>query len=89
MNLLQRHETSPILPTSLGPISGARGRGWIPRVAAATPPLQGAPPAATIAPWAGVQAIAALALGTETVKAVDMLVGPGDASVAEAKRLLF
>jgi sulfopropanediol 3-dehydrogenase len=37
----------------------------------------------------GVQAIAAMAYGTETIKAVDMLAGPGNAYVAEAKRLLF
>ncbi|MBB3236742.1 histidinol dehydrogenase [Phyllobacterium endophyticum] len=37
----------------------------------------------------GVQAIAAMALGTETIDAVDMLAGPGNAYVAEAKRLLF
>jgi sulfopropanediol 3-dehydrogenase len=70
------------------------------RVAAATPPLNGAPPAATIAAMVlggadeiyvmgGVQAVAALALGTETIKAVDMIVGPGNAYVAEAKRQLF
>jgi sulfopropanediol 3-dehydrogenase len=70
------------------------------RVAAATPPMNGAPPAATIAAMVlggadeiyvmgGVQAVAALALGTETINAVDMLVGPGNAYVAEAKRQLF
>ncbi|MES2434904.1 MAG: histidinol dehydrogenase [Pseudomonadota bacterium] len=37
----------------------------------------------------GVQAIAAMAYGTETIRAVDMLAGPGNAYVAEAKRLLF
>ncbi|MBB2973210.1 histidinol dehydrogenase [Mesorhizobium sp. RMAD-H1] len=37
----------------------------------------------------GVQAIAAMAYGTETIKPVDMLAGPGNAYVAEAKRLLF
>lgn len=37
----------------------------------------------------GVQAVAAMALGTETIKPVDMLVGPGNAYVAEAKRQLF
>jgi sulfopropanediol 3-dehydrogenase len=70
------------------------------RVAAATPPMNGAPPAATIAAMVlggadeiyvmgGVQAVTALALGTETIKAVDMIVGPGNAYVAEAKRQLF
>jgi sulfopropanediol 3-dehydrogenase len=37
----------------------------------------------------GVQAVAAMALGTETIGAVDMIVGPGNAYVAEAKRQLF
>jgi sulfopropanediol 3-dehydrogenase len=37
----------------------------------------------------GVQAVAAMALGTETIAAVDMIVGPGNAYVAEAKRQLF
>ena len=37
----------------------------------------------------GVQAIAAMAYGTESIKPVDMLAGPGNAYVAEAKRLLF
>jgi sulfopropanediol 3-dehydrogenase len=39
--------------------------------------------------FGGVQAVAAMALGTETIAAVDMLVGPGNAYVAEAKRQLF
>jgi sulfopropanediol 3-dehydrogenase len=70
------------------------------RIIACTPPMQGKLHAATIAAMAmggadeiyllgGVQAIAAMALGTETIKAVDMLVGPGNAYVAEAKRQLF
>ena len=37
----------------------------------------------------GVQAVAAMALGTESIPAVDMLVGPGNAYVAEAKRQLY
>ena len=72
----------------------------VPRVAAATPPNEGGPHAATIAAMAlggadeiyclgGVQAVAAMALGTEAVQPVDMLVGPGNAYVAEAKRQLF
>jgi sulfopropanediol 3-dehydrogenase len=72
----------------------------VPRVAAATPPMNGAPPAATVVAMVfggadevyimgGVQAVAALALGTQTIQAVDMLVGPGNAYVAEAKRQLF
>jgi sulfopropanediol 3-dehydrogenase len=70
------------------------------RVAACTPPLNGVPPAATVAAMAlagadeiyllgGIQAIAAMGLGTETIAPVDMLVGPGNAFVAEAKRQLF
>ena len=69
-------------------------------VLACTPPNQGEPHAETIAAMVlggadeiyvlgGVQAVAAMALGTETVKPVDMLVGPGNAYVAEAKRQLF
>jgi sulfopropanediol 3-dehydrogenase len=70
------------------------------RVAACTPPIRGQIPAATVAAMAragadeiyllgGVQAIAALAVGTETIGAVDLLAGPGNAYVAEAKRQLF
>ncbi len=70
------------------------------RVAACTPPLDGMIPDATVAAMhlagadeiyilGGVQAIAALALGTESIDAVDFLVGPGNAYVVEAKRRLF
>jgi sulfopropanediol 3-dehydrogenase len=70
------------------------------RVAACTPPLAGTHPAATIAAMhlagadeiyclGGVQAIAALALGTETIAPVDFIAGPGNAYVVEAKRQLF
>lgn len=70
------------------------------RVIACTPPMGGQPPAATVAAMAlggadeiyilgGVQALAAMAYGTETIQPVDMLVGPGNAYVAEAKRQLF
>lgn len=70
------------------------------RVIACTPPSQGQFPAATVAAIAlagadeiyilgGVQAIAAMALGTETIAPVDMIVGPGNAYVTEAKRQLF
>ncbi|MBZ6106559.1 histidinol dehydrogenase [Streptomyces olivaceus] len=72
----------------------------VPRVAACTPPIRGEIPAATVAAMhlagadeihllGGVQAVAALALGTETVDPVPMLAGPGNAYVAEAKRQLF
>jgi len=70
------------------------------RVIACTPPNQGAPHAETIAAMVlagadeiyvlgGVQAVAAMGLGTATIAPVDMLVGPGNAYVAEAKRQLF
>jgi sulfopropanediol 3-dehydrogenase len=70
------------------------------RIIACTPPNQGEPHAETIAAMVlggadeihvigGVQAIAAMALGTETIAPVDMLCGPGNAYVAEAKRQLF
>jgi len=70
------------------------------RVAACTPPLNGVPPAATVAAMAlggadeiyllgGIQAVAAMGLGTSTIAPVDMLCGPGNAFVAEAKRQLF
>src|ERR1700691_1562900 len=72
----------------------------VPRVAACTPPLNGVPPAATVAAMSlagadeiyllgGIQAVAMMALGTGSVPPVDMLVGPGNAFVAEAKRQLF
>lgn len=70
------------------------------RVVACTPPLGGKPPAATIAAMAmagadeihvlgGIQAVAAMAIGTSSIAPVDMLVGPGNAFVAEAKRQLY
>jgi sulfopropanediol 3-dehydrogenase len=70
------------------------------RVIACTPPMGGKPPAATIAAMAmagadeiyvlgGIQAVAAMAIGTKTISPVDMLVGPGNAFVAEAKRQLY
>jgi sulfopropanediol 3-dehydrogenase len=70
------------------------------RVIACTPPINGRLPAATITAMAlggadeiyvlgGVQAVCMMALGTESVSAVDMLVGPGNAYIAEAKRQLF
>lgn len=72
----------------------------VPRIAAATPPFKGEPAPAVIAAMqmggaheiyvlGGVQAIGAFAIGTESIKPVDMLVGPGNAYVAEAKRQLF
>lgn len=72
----------------------------VPRVVACTPPIQGEIPAATVAAMAmagadeiyllgGVQAVAAMAVGTETIDPVAMIAGPGNAYVAEAKRQLF
>jgi sulfopropanediol 3-dehydrogenase len=69
-------------------------------VIACAPPFRGKPAAAIVAAMhlggadeiyalGGVQAIAAMALGTATITPVDMLVGPGNAYVAEAKRQLF
>ncbi len=72
----------------------------VPRIVAATPPVGGEPNPAVIAAihfggaheiylLGGIQAVGAMALGTESIKPVDMLVGPGNAFVAEAKRQLF
>lgn len=72
----------------------------VPRVTACTPPIRGEIPAATVAAMhlagadeilllGGIQAVAALAVGTETIGRVDLLAGPGNAYVAEAKRQLF
>ncbi|WP_420006361.1 histidinol dehydrogenase [Arenibacterium sp. LLYu02] len=72
----------------------------VPRIVACTPPFKGEPNAAVIAAiklggaheihvMGGIQAVGAMALGTETIKPVDMIVGPGNAFVAEAKRQLY
>ncbi|MCA3448060.1 MAG: histidinol dehydrogenase [Rhodobacter sp.] len=72
----------------------------VPRVIASAPPVRGEPHPAIVAAMqmggaheiyvlGGVQAVAAMALGTETIRPVDMLVGPGNAFVAEAKRQLY
>jgi len=72
----------------------------VPRIAAATPPFKREPAPAVIAAMhmggaheiyvlGGVQAVGAFAIGTDAIKPVDMLVGPGNAYVAEAKRQLF
>src|SRR6202140_65971 len=69
-------------------------------IIACAPPFHGGAPPAIVAAMhfggadeifvlGGVQAVAAMALGTETIAAVDMIVGPGNAYVAEAKRQLF
>jgi sulfopropanediol 3-dehydrogenase len=70
------------------------------RIIACAPPYRGGPHPAIVAAMhfggadeifvlGGVQAVAAMALGTETIAPVDMIVGPGNAYVAEAKRQLF
>ena len=70
------------------------------RIIACAPPHHGGPHPAIVAAMhfggadeiyvlGGVQAVAAMALGTDTIKPVDMIVGPGNAYVAEAKRQLF
>lgn len=72
----------------------------VPRVVACTPPIRGEIPAATVAAMklagadeiyilGGVQAVTAMAVGTETIAPVNMIAGPGNAYVAEAKRQLF
>ena len=72
----------------------------VPRIIACTPPFKGEPNPAVIAAMhlggaheiyviGGIQAVGAMAFGTETIDSVDMLVGPGNAYVAEAKRQLF
>ena len=69
-------------------------------VTACTPPIRGEVPAATVAAMhlagadeilllGGTQAVAAMAVGTQSIRRVDMLAGPGNAYVAEAKRQLF
>jgi sulfopropanediol 3-dehydrogenase len=72
----------------------------VPRIIASAPPVKGEPHPAIVAAMhlggaheiyvlGGIQAVGAMALGTETIEPVHMLVGPGNAFVAEAKRQLF
>jgi sulfopropanediol 3-dehydrogenase len=72
----------------------------VPRIATCAPPYRGGPAAAIVAAQhlagadeiyclGGIQAVGAMALGTASIAPVDMLVGPGNAYVAEAKRQLF
>ncbi|PQM58306.1 MAG: histidinol dehydrogenase [Rhodobacteraceae bacterium] len=72
----------------------------VPRIIACTPPFKGQPNPAVVAAMhlggaheiyvlGGIQAIGAMAIGTDSMSAVHMLVGPGNAFVAEAKRQLF
>jgi sulfopropanediol 3-dehydrogenase len=72
----------------------------VPRIIAAAPPVDGEPHPAIVAAMAmggaheiyvlgGIQAVGAMAIGTESIDPVHMLVGPGNAFVAEAKRQLY
>ena len=89
----------PLLASAHMTIVTAKAAG-VPRVIACTPPIMGEIPSSTIAAMyfagadeiyilGGVQAIAAMAVGTETIGKVDFIAGPGNAFVAEAKRQLF
>jgi sulfopropanediol 3-dehydrogenase len=72
----------------------------VPRIVASAPPVKGEPHPAIVAAMhmggaheiyvlGGIQAVGAMAIGTETIEPVHMLVGPGNAFVAEAKRQLY
>ncbi|KAI0474036.1 histidinol dehydrogenase [Xylariaceae sp. FL0804] len=89
----------PLLASAHMTILTAKVAG-VPHVVACTPPIAGEVPDATVAAahlagadeiflLGGTQAIAAMALGTETIRKVDFIAGPGNAFVAEAKRQLF
>ncbi len=89
----------PLVASAHMTVATARVAG-VKRVIACAPPFNGKPMPAIVATMAlagadeiyclgGVQAVGAMALGTETMDPVDMIVGPGNAFVAEAKRQLF
>jgi sulfopropanediol 3-dehydrogenase len=89
----------PMVASAHMSIVTARTAG-VSRIVACTPPNQGAPHAETIAAMAlggadeiwvlgGIQAVAAMGIGTDSIQRVDMLCGPGNAYVAEAKRQLY
>lgn len=89
----------PLLASAHMTIVTAKVAG-VERIAACTPLIRGEVPDATVAAMhlagadeiyllGGIQAVAALAVGTETIRPVNMLAGPGNAFVAEAKRQLF
>ncbi|WP_122322713.1 histidinol dehydrogenase, partial [Pseudomonas amygdali] len=89
----------PLLASAHMSIVTAKSAG-VPNVTTAAPPFMGNPAPYIVAAHhlagadniyclGGIQAVAAMALGTESVKAVDIIVGPGNAYVAEAKRQLF
>jgi sulfopropanediol 3-dehydrogenase len=89
----------PLLASAHMSVITARVAG-VPRVITCAPPFEGRPAPAIVAAQhlagadtiyclGGIQAVGAMALGTESIEAVDMLVGPGNAYVAEAKRQLY
>jgi sulfopropanediol 3-dehydrogenase len=89
----------PLLASAHMTIVTAKVAG-VERVAACTPLIKGEVPDATVAAMhlagadeiyllGGIQAVAAMAVGTETIQPVNVLAGPGNAFVAEAKRQLF
>ncbi len=89
----------PMVASAHMSVATARVAG-VPRIIACTPPFNGAPNPAVIAAMhlggaheiyvlGGIQAVGAMAIGTETIDPVHLLVGPGNAFVAEAKRQLF
>lgn len=89
----------PMIASAMMSVATAKVAG-VKRVIACTPPKDGQPYPATVATMAlagadeiyvlgGIQAVAGMAIGTATIAPVDMLVGPGNAFVAEAKRQLF
>lgn len=89
----------PLLASAHMSVVTARVAG-VPRIVTCAPPFQGKPAPAIVAAQhlagaheiyclGGIQAVGAMALGTGTIAPVDMLVGPGNAFVAEAKRQLF
>jgi len=89
----------PMVASAHMSVATARVAG-VPRIVACTPPWRGKPNPAVIAAihlggadeiyvLGGIQAVGAMALGTKTIEAVHMLVGPGNTFVAEAKRQLY
>jgi len=89
----------PIVAAAHMSVATAKVAG-VPRIIACTPPFNGEPNPAVIAAMhlggaheiyvlGGIQAVGAMAIGTETIDPVHLLVGPGNAFVAEAKRQLF
>ena len=89
----------PMIASAIMSVATAKVAG-VKRVTACAPPRNGEPNGPAVATMAlagaddiyilgGIQAVGAMAIGTETIEAVDMLVGPGNAYVAEAKRQLY